>query len=318
MRLLTNFFIVCLFHQQLYSDEIILGLGSCLDQDYPQPIWQSIKKEDLNYFVFLGDNVYGDSPDGKLDKLILAYKKQKELLPTWLKPEMIFSIWDDHDFGLNDGGGSFVNKSESEKIYLDFWEVSDTDPRRNRDGIYYSKKLKLSDKTIKLIFLDTRFFRSDLKKKNGVYQANNENNSTILGEDQWVWLKKQFQPSIDAYIIFSSIQILATEHRFEKWSNFPTERSKLLEFLKKQEVPKMLVSGDRHRGGIYKYNDRIIEITASSLNKPGSGFSEFDSLLIGNTHNEENYGILRIGKNTIKAELKNIEGVILEKAELIF
>ncbi len=318
MRLLTNFFIVCLFHQQLYSDEIILGLGSCLDQDYPQPIWQSIKKEDLNYFVFLGDNVYGDSPDGKLDKLILAYKKQKELLPTWLKPEMIFSIWDDHDFGLNDGGGSFVNKSESEKIYLDFWEVSNTDPRRNRDGIYYSKKLELSDKTIKLIFLDTRFFRSDLKKKNGVYQANNENNSTILGEDQWVWLMKQFQPSIDAYIIFSSIQILATEHRFEKWSNFPTERSKLLEFLKKQKVPKMLVSGDRHRGGIYKYNDSIIEITASSLNKPGSGFSEFDSLLIGNTHNEENYGILRIGKNTIKAELKNIEGVILEKAELIF
>ena len=318
MRLFKNFFIVCLFQQQLYSNEIILGLGSCLDQEYPQPIWQSIKEEDLNYFVFLGDNVYGDSPDGKLDKLVLAYKKQKELLPTWLKPEMIFSIWDDHDFGLNDGGGSFVNKSESEKIYLDFWGVSNTDPRRNRDGIYYSKKLKLSDKTIKLIFLDTRFFRSDLKKKNEVYQANNENNSTILGEDQWIWLKKQFQPSIDAYIIFSSIQILATEHRFEKWSNFPTERSKLIDFLKKQQVPKMLVSGDRHRGGIYKYNDSIIEITASSLNKPGSGFSEFDPLLIGNTHNEENYGILRIGKNTIKAELKNIEGVILEKAELIF
>ena len=318
MRLFIKFFIVCLFHQQLYSDEIILGLGSCLDQDYPQPIWQSIKKEDLNYFVFLGDNVYGDSPDGKLDKLVSAYKKQKELLPTWLKPEMIFSIWDDHDFGLNDGGGSFVNKSESEKIYLDFWEVSNTDPRRNRDGIYYSKKLKLSDKTIKLIFLDTRFFRSDLKKKNGVYQANNDNNSTILGEDQWVWLKKQFQSSIDAYIIFSSIQILATEHRFEKWSNFPTERTKLIEFLKKQQVPMMLVSGDRHRGGIYKYNNNILEITASSLNKPGSRFPEFDSLLIGNTHNEENYGILRIGKNTIKVELKNIEGVILEKAELIF
>ena len=318
MRLFKNFFIVCLFQQQLYSNEIILGLGSCLDQEYPQPIWQSIKEEDLNYFVFLGDNVYGDSPDGNLDKLVLAYKKQKELLPTWLKPEMIFSIWDDHDFGLNDGGGSFVNKSESEKIYLDFWGVSNTDPRRNRDGIYYSKKLKLSDKTIKLIFLDTRFFRSDLKKKNEVYQANVENNSTILGEDQWIWLKKQFQPSIDAYIIFSSIQILATEHRFEKWSNFPTERSKLIDFLKKQQVPKMLVSGDRHRGGIYKYNDSILEITASSLNKPGSGFSEFDSLLIGNTHNEENYGILRIGKNTIKVELKNIEGVILEKAELIF
>ena len=318
MRVFVNFLIVCLFHQQLYSDEIILGLGSCLDQDYPQPIWQSIKQEDLSYFVFLGDNVYGDSPDGKLDKLVMAYKKQKKLIPTWLKPEMIFSIWDDHDFGLNDGGGSYINKSESQRIYLDFWGVSSNDPRRSREGIYYSKELILSDKIIKLIFLDTRFFRSDLNKKDGVYQTNNDKKSTILGEDQWVWLNKQFQPSIDAYIIFSSIQILATEHRFEKWSNFPNERSKLMELLKEQEVPKMLVSGDRHRGGIYKYNDNILEITASSLNKPGSGFREFDPLLIGNTHNEENFGILRIDKNTIKVELKNIEGVILEKAKLIF
>ena len=55
---------------------------------------------------------------------------------------MIFSIWDDHDFGLNDGGGSFVNKSKSENI-SGFWEVSNTDPRRNRDGIYYSKEIKI-------------------------------------------------------------------------------------------------------------------------------------------------------------------------------
>ena len=39
-----------------------IAFGSCLDQDYPQPIWQSIKNENINSFIFLGDNVYGDVP----------------------------------------------------------------------------------------------------------------------------------------------------------------------------------------------------------------------------------------------------------------
>ena len=143
-----------LFHQQLYSDEIILGLGSCLDQDYPQPIWQSIKKEDLNYFVFLGDNVYGDSPDGKLDKLILAYKKQKELLPTWLKPEMIFSIWDDHDFGINDGGSNYRYKDRAKELFLETWKIPSNDPRRLRDGLSFDKMIKKNGLKVHLIFLD--------------------------------------------------------------------------------------------------------------------------------------------------------------------
>ena len=44
------------------------GLGSCLDQDREQNIWSSIKNEDLDGFIFLGDNVYGDIPNGKLSK----------------------------------------------------------------------------------------------------------------------------------------------------------------------------------------------------------------------------------------------------------
>ena len=55
------------------ADTTKFGLGSCLDQDYPQPIWEAIEKEDLDYFVFLGDNVYGDLPSGSLRKMVSAY-----------------------------------------------------------------------------------------------------------------------------------------------------------------------------------------------------------------------------------------------------
>ena len=91
----------------IYAESIKIGLGSCLDQDYPQPIWQSIEKEDLNYFIFLGDNVYGDTRNGSLRKMKSAYDKQKKVLPDFLNDISIFSIWDDHDFGINDGGADY-------------------------------------------------------------------------------------------------------------------------------------------------------------------------------------------------------------------
>ena len=71
-----------------------IAFGSCLDQDYPQPIWDSIKKENINSFVFLGDNVYGDVPSGNLIKMKDAYKKQKEMLPKWLYEKDVDVIWD--------------------------------------------------------------------------------------------------------------------------------------------------------------------------------------------------------------------------------
>ena len=35
-----------------------IGFGSCLDQEKPQEIWEPLKKENLNMFFFIGDNVY--------------------------------------------------------------------------------------------------------------------------------------------------------------------------------------------------------------------------------------------------------------------
>ena len=35
------------------------ALGSCLDQDLEQPIWKAIERQDIDGFIFLGDNVYG-------------------------------------------------------------------------------------------------------------------------------------------------------------------------------------------------------------------------------------------------------------------
>ena len=102
------------------------GLGSCLDQDFKQSIWSSIKKEDVDGFIFLGDNVYGDQPSGTLSKMKTAYEIQKNKLPSWLmdNEKEILAIWDDHDYGLNDGGKDYKLKKESQEMFLNFWNIS--------------------------------------------------------------------------------------------------------------------------------------------------------------------------------------------------
>ncbi|MDC2972563.1 alkaline phosphatase family protein [Gammaproteobacteria bacterium] len=295
----------------IYAESINIGLGSCLDQDYPQPIWQSIKKEDLNYFIFLGDNVYGDTPSGSLRKMKSAYDKQKKVLPDFLNDISIFSIWDDHDFGINDGGADYRFKRQAQELYIDFWEIPKEDDRSNRDGIYFSKNKIFFDKKFKFIFLDTRFFRSKLKGKKSNYIENIDPNATILGDAQWMWLENELKNDFDFLFIFSSIQIIAKDHRFEKWSNFPNERVKLFELLEKFNDKTIFFSGDRHRAGIYKKNG-IIEVTSSSMNKPGSFSNETDSYLLGKTYPQENYSVLKIFENTIQIKIKDVNGIELE------
>ena len=311
---LSFFLLLISSTNDIYADSIKIGLGSCLDQDYPQPIWQSIKKEDLNYFIFLGDNVYGDTRYGSLRKMKSAYDKQKKVLPDFLNDISIFSIWDDHDFGINDGGADYRFKRRAQELYLDFWEITKDDDRSNREGIYFSKNEIFFGKKFKFIFLDTRFFRSKLKGKKSNYIENIEPDATILGNAQWTWLENELKSDFDFLFIFSSIQIIAKDHRFEKWSNFPNERAKLFELLDQFNDKTILFSGDRHRAGIYRKNG-IIEVTSSSMNKPGSSFNETDSYLIGKTYPQENYGVLEILENTIHIKIKDIKGKTLNSIE---
>ena len=294
-----------------------IAFGSCLDQDYPQPIWQSIKNEDVNSFIFLGDNVYGDLPSGKLNKMKKAYAHQKKLIPDWLFKKDVSVIWDDHDYGLNDGGRDYSFKKESQKMFLDFWEIPNNDIRSSREGIYFSQNKIFFNKKFKLIFLDTRYFRSPLAGPKGKYLKNKSTDSTILGINQWKWLEKELDEYFDFLIIFSSIQIIPEDHGYEKWGNFPNDRDKFFSLLEQSANKTLLVSGDRHLGGIYK-KDGLFEITASSLNKPGSIFFETDKYLLDKTYNQENYGIIEIFENNIELKLKNKSGKSLNSISISY
>ena len=77
------------------------AFGSCLHQKKSQEILNSIYKKKPDKIIFLGDNVYGDTNDG-VQNLKEAYGILRENLNDF-KNHQFLSIWDDHDYGLNDG-----------------------------------------------------------------------------------------------------------------------------------------------------------------------------------------------------------------------
>ena len=313
-------FILALFISSfVYTKEYVIGFGSCIDQDLPQPIWSAIEAKNVDAFMFLGDNVYGDHPSGKLDKLRKSYISQSTKLPKWLNKKKVVSIWDDHDYGINDGGGDFKNKRESQKLFLDFWQIPENDPRHKRDGLYFNELIEIDGFKINLIVLDTRFFRSKLSSNKSPYIPTDNVDTTILGDEQWTWFKQVLNHDSDLILVLSSIQILATEHVFEKWDLFPHERLKMMKLLDSIETKSLIISGDRHKGGLYKKGS-LIELTSSSLNKPTTAarisrnlpivadsikkqLLEDDKLLQNKIYNYENFGLIKINTKTQKIEI---------------
>ena len=80
----------------------------------------------------------------------------------------IQGVWDDHDYGVNDGGKHVENRQARQDLFLQFLNVSKNNTARwNRNGVYSSHRyIQMDDHrnsigTIDVIFLDTRSFRDD-------------------------------------------------------------------------------------------------------------------------------------------------------------
>ena len=79
----------------------------------------------------------------------------------------------------------------------------------------------------------------------------------------------------------------------------------------------LVISGDRHRGGIYKFKTArgkvISEVTSSSLNASFPNKEEYGPLRIGKTFIEENYGVIFFDRknNDMVVDLKNVIGEVV-------
>ncbi len=318
----------------------VIATGSCADQDQPQPIWKTIEKNSPDLFLFSGDTIYSSHPDNKpvssqFKKLNFIYEYRDARLKM---PFM--AIWDDHDYGQNDGGFDNPEKELYRAEFVKYWSYLNTTIPAKQKALYHAKMFGLKKNKVQVIMLDTRWDRTALTKNTAdtynadnpeagtfprPYLPNEDKSAKILSDEQWTWLETELRKSADLRFIVSSIQVVADDHGFEKWGNFPKEKARLFNLLKKMKSKNViLLSGDRHMASIAKTDLAgypIFEMTSSGINRPARpGGLVPDVTYIGEPYGPVNFGLIKINWESKKVllEVKSEEDEVKNSVEFRF
>lgn len=290
--------------------------ASCAQQNEDQSMWDRVAAARGDLVLYIGDNVYGDvrSNDAALPELKAAYMRLAQSAPfaRLRAAAPMLTTWDDHDYGLNDAGGDYRYKEQSEALFEYVWDVKDE--RAQRPGVYGSWILGEEGRRVQIIMLDTRFFRSPLRPtdEHGArgkerYLPDADPAKTMLGEEQWAWLEAQLQKPAELRLLVSSIQVMSEGHGWEAWRTLPAEREKLYRVIARSGAKDVIVlSGDRHSAAFYERRDVVgyplFEATSSSINLPasrwraesGETWVEQDPNRLGAMIYDANFGVIDI------------------------
>ncbi|GLX86070.1 hypothetical protein tloyanaT_23230 [Thalassotalea loyana] len=321
--------------QLLAVDKIYFG--SCAKEYKAMPIFDAIVADDPDVFIFLGDNIYGDTEDMKVladkYKMLGDHKGFNKLKST---AELI-AIWDDHDYGENDAGKEYPQKQASRKVMLDFWQEPKDSPRYTRDGIYTSYFYGEKNQQVQVILPDLRWNRDKLHEVSkvnyllkripnnmGPYMVSPDKQASMLGEKQWQWLEQELLKPSAIKVIGSSLQLLPEFTGWESWANFPADRQRLLDFIAKHKIPGVIfISGDTHWGEVSKVETakgyHLWEVTSSGLSEKWKDVSP-NQHRVGQYTNQVNYGFIEIdwqlADPSIAIGLKNEVGDITHQHQL--
>jgi alkaline phosphatase D len=296
-----------------------IAFASCSNEEWTrdQKAFEQITALKPDLMLFLGDNVYGSdtADDPQLSGLRAAYWQQSRRREFIALAESVpyLAIWDDHDFGKNDAGGDFAGKVLAQAMFDRFWRIGPDSPQAHPEGVYGAYQIGPAGQRVQLILLDTRYHRSPLMptdqrgapgKERYLEDPNPAN--TVLGAAQWAWLEAELKKPADLRLIVSSIQVLALGHGWEKFGNFPTERARMFEVIRRSGAKGVVfLSGDRHYASIAREPASpetvpfaLYDFTASAVNMPWTvgpdGVQERAPNRISPAIAQENFGVMRI------------------------
>ncbi len=239
-----------------------LAIGSCnyvIDPDLDgrsrpyggdYQIFEHIRARQPHLMIWLGDNVYLRQGEWASREGVLYRYTHTRSLPE-LQPLLAsthhYAIWDDHDFGPGDSGGSWWNKETSLEAFTLFWG-NPCFGVNGQPGITCS--FRWSD--VEFFLLDNRYYRTPSDRESG--------DRAIQGPGQLQWLVDALVSSEATFkIVVSGGQVLNPYTAPENYANYPEERAALLEAIERERIAGVLfLSGDRHRSEL------------SRLDRPGA------------------------------------------------
>eukprot|EP01061_Rhynchopus_euleeides_P021740 TRINITY_DN35494_c0_g1_i1.p1 TRINITY_DN35494_c0_g1~~TRINITY_DN35494_c0_g1_i1.p1 ORF type:complete len:451 (+),score=189.65 TRINITY_DN35494_c0_g1_i1:75-1427(+) len=288
-----------------------VAFGSCNRPEYTTRIWDRVAEYQPDAWVWMGDNAYLDRGNLIMDrgfrfrgipvakKLYKMLHEREDYTRAMSTVKDFFGTWDDHDYGINNGGASFPQKQATKELTVEFLKFPEGHPVRdeNFEGIYHSYIVAEGTPTeVKFILPDTRWFRTD---------------NVLLGDKQMAWLEKEIADceGRPLCVLVSSVQVTARWgdnfsllELMETWAHYPSELTRLLTAIEGvRTTPTIVLSGDVHMGDMRVINDAarqgareavcefggvpltrpLVEITSSGITHTIGTFLAFPSWIWG-------------------------------------
>lgn len=308
---------------------VSIAVGSCAylnDGRFDRPgtpygggygIFDAIAAQAPDVMLWLGDNVYFREPEWTsaeaMNDRYRAYRELPELHRLWRATSHL-AIWDDHDYGPNDGDASFVLKGAALDTFKRYWP-NPTHGLPGVPGVFTQVRVADAD----LFLLDDRWYRYPNRYPNVPDKA-------LLGPQQLEWLKQALLSSNATFkVVAMGTQFWNRVSRFETWQNYPDEQQKLRDWLREQRISGVVfLSGDRHfsellrlpREGTYPlYEFTSSPLTAGAFANP-DGLERSNPDLVPDTLvTQRSFGMVRLagpkGNRTLTFEAYDGDGILL-------
>jgi len=270
------------WHRRAPPPDLVAAFGSCayLNQ-YPEDdygggveIFEAIRAQSPDLMLWLGDAVYLNPQDAEsaegIARRYASYRAHPALQPL-LAATRHYAIWDDHDYGHNDGNWSYPLKGEALAVFKEHWG-NPAFGLPELPGAFGA----FSWGDVDFFLLDNRTYRTSGKAPPA--------ESRYLGDAQLSWLLDALSASRATFkVIASGSQVLSPYAHFESYAQHPRELARLLEGLKARAVEGVVfLSGDRHHTELNVLHDPhlypLYDFTSSPLTSGLSDSAEAERL----------------------------------------
>ena len=216
-----------------------IAFGSCprFQDDRVQPIWSAVLGLEPDLFLWIGDNIYGDSTYPHV--LREEYRRQRDVagLQPVLREASHLAIWDDHDYGMNNQDRRNPIKEEALKIFKEYW-ANPSYGLSQTPGVFFRYRYG----QVEFFFLDDRFYRDPDADPQGPEK-------TLLGAEQLAWLQSELAASTAVFkvLVSGGGWSEAKGETGDSWAAFVDERNKIFDFVRDREITGVvLLAGDTH------------------------------------------------------------------------
>lgn len=249
--------------------------GFCRPVAGGYPIFRAMARTPVDFFLFVGDTIYGDlrcqgpdvAPGGDFVARTLSqyqakhrYNRADPAVQDYFRRTSVFAIWDDHDVGNNFSGPTEPRMAAGRQAFLDYFPVL---PPPEEPGRLY-RRFRWG-RLLEVFILDTRQYRSANTQPDGP-------GKTMLGRVQRRWLVDGVATSPALWkVVVTSVALAiptGTREQRDSWSNanvlgfpdehgtgFAVERDALLRELRVRGVKNLVfLAADVHHAELIRHH----------------------------------------------------------------